>query len=203
MSGSMTQPGIPNLSGPVIALMKGVVYRDADLTLWQALLQVQSQVRDYVVVLGLELMLDESEGYAYLTQRVPAEGEPEVPRLVPRRQLAYHASLLLVALRKRLAEFDAKSGDTRLVVTETDLIELVRVLLPASSNEAQFRDRMVTHINKVVDLGFLRRMRGRDDQFEVQRILKAFVDAQWLGDFEQRLRRYVEHGSSAGKEREP
>jgi hypothetical protein len=199
----MSLSSVPNLSGPVIALMKGVVYRDADLPLWQALLQVQSQIRDYVAVLGLELMLDESEGYGYLTQRVPAEGEPELPRLVPRRQLAYHASLLLVALRKRLAEFDAKSGDTRLVVTEDELVQLVRVLLPPSSNEAQFRDRMVTHINKVVDLGFLRRLRGRDDQYEVQRILKAFIDAQWLGDFEQRLRGYIEHGSSAEKEREP
>lgn len=199
----MNVASIPGLSGPLIALMKGVVYRDADPPLWQALLQLQSQVRDHVAVLGLELMLDESEGYAYLRQRVAAEGEAEVPRLIPRRQLAYHASLLLVALRKRLAEFDAKSGDTRLVLTEGDLVDLVRVLLPATSNEAQFRDRMLVHVNKLVDLGFLRRLRGREDQYEVQRILKAFVDAQWLGDFEERLRAYVEHGSAAEKEREP
>ncbi|MBY0276112.1 DUF4194 domain-containing protein [Candidatus Binatia bacterium] len=180
--------------------MKGVVYRDADPPLWQALLQLQSQVRDHVAVLGLELMLDEAEGYAYLRQRIAGEGEPEIPRLIPRRQLAYSASLLLVALRKRLAEFDAKSGDTRLVLTEAELVDLVRVLLPATSNEAQLRDRMLTQVNKLVDLGFLRRLRGRDDQYEVQRILKAFVDAQWLGDFEERLRAYVEHGSAAEKE---
>ena len=199
----MNAASIPSLSGPLIALMKGVVYRDADPPLWQALLQLQSQVRDHVAVLGLELTLDESEGYAYLRQRVAVEGEAEVPRLIPRRQLAYHASLLLVALRKRLAEFDAKSGDTRLVLTEAELVDLVRVLLPATSNEAQFRDRMLTQVNKLVDLGFLRRLRGRDDQYEVQRILKAFVDAQWLGDFEARLCAYVEHGSAAEKEHEP
>lgn len=195
-------PSIPSLSGPLIALLKGVVYRDADPPLWQALLQLQSQVRDHVAILGLELMLDEAEGYAYLRQRIAGEGEPEIPRLIPRRQLAYSASLLLVALRKRLAEFDAKSGDTRLVLTEAELVDLVRVLLPATSNEAQLRDRMLTQVNKLVDLGFLRRLRGRDDQYEVQRILKAFVDAQWLGDFEERLRAYVEHGSAAGKENE-
>jgi len=193
----------PSLSAPLIALMKGVVYRDADASLWQALLQLQSQVRDHVAVLGLELMLDEAEGYAYLRQRVAAEGEAEIPRLIPRRQLSYPASLLLVALRKRLAEFDAKSGDTRLVLTEAELVDLVRVLLPATSNEAQFRDRMLTQVNKLVDLGFLRRLRGRDDQYEVQRILKAFVDAQWLGDFEARLQAYVAHAGAADKEREP
>jgi hypothetical protein len=78
-----------------------------------------------------------------------------------------------------------------------ELVELVRVLSPASANEAQFRDRMDTQINKVVDLGFLRRLRGGDDQFEVQRILKAFVDAQWLGDFDARLAEYRTHGDPA------
>jgi hypothetical protein len=176
--------------------MKGVTYRDTDEPLWQALLSAQSQVRDYVGVLGLELILDEAEGYAYLRQRPAVEGEPELPRLVPRRQLGYNVSLLLVALRRRLAEFDAKSGDTRLVLSGDELVELVRVLLPASANEAQFVDRMDTHVNKVIELGFLRRLRGREDQYEVQRILKAFVDAQWLGDFERRLREYVEHAGA-------
>jgi hypothetical protein len=184
------------LSGPLIALMKGVAYRDENEPLWQAILRAQSQVRDYVTVLGLELILDESEGYAYLRQRPTVDGEPELPRLVPRRQLGYQVSLLLVALRKRLAEFDAKSGDTRLVLSGDELVDLVKVLLPPSANEAQFRDRMDTHINKVVELGFLRRLRGREEHYEVQRILKAFVDAQWLTDFEQRLGEYVAHAAA-------
>lgn len=189
----------PELSRPLVALMKGVTHRDADEALWQALLQVQSQVRDYVAVLGLELVLDEAEGYAYLHQRPPALGEPELPRLVPRRPLGYHVSLLLVALRKRLAEFDAKSGDTRLVVGRDELVELVRVLLPESVNDARFLDRMDTHVNKVVELGFLRRLRGQDDRFEVQRILKAFVDAEWLSDFDQRLAAYLDHATEVGR----
>lgn len=181
------------LSPLVIALMKGVVYREGEEALWQSLMQMQGQVRDYVTVLGLELIVDESEGYGYLRQRPAAEGEPEIPRLVPRRQLGYHVSLLLVALRKKLAEFDAKSGETRLVLSSDELTDLVRVLLPASANEAWFTDRMATHINKVVELGFLRRLRGKEDRYEVQRILKAFVDAQWLSDFEQRLAGYLKH----------
>ena len=39
-------------------------------------------MREYVAVLGLELILDEAEGYAYLRQRAAAEGEPELARLV-------------------------------------------------------------------------------------------------------------------------
>ena len=36
----------------------------------------------------------------------------------------------------------------------------------------------------------MRRLRGQDGMFEVQRILKAFVDAQWLADFDARLAAY-------------
>jgi len=45
----------------------------------------------------------------------------------------------------------------------------------------------------VVELGFLRRLRGQDAQFEIRRILKAFVDAQWLAGFEDKLKEYGEH----------
>jgi hypothetical protein len=196
---AMTTPEpAPNLSAVLVALMKGVTYRDADAPLWQALVGLQTRVREYVAVLGLDLIFDEAEGYAYLRQRPAVEGEPDVPRLVPRRQLGYQVSLLLVALRKKLAEFDAKSADTRLVLGREEIVELVRVLLPDSANEARLFDRVETHINKIVDLGFLRRLRGREEQFEVQRILKAFVDAQWLGDFEERLAQYREHALTQG-----
>jgi hypothetical protein len=36
----------------------------------------------------------------------------------------------------------------------------------------------------------VRRLRGQDGMFEVQRILKAFVDAQWLAEFDARLAAY-------------
>lgn len=181
------------LSLVLVALMKGIVHREADAGLWQALVQLQSHVRDYVQVLGLDLDLDEAEGYAYLRQRPAADGEPELPRLVARRPLGYQLSLVLVVLRKKLAEFDAKSGDTRLVLTGEEIADLVRVLLPDSANQARVLDRLESHIKKAIELGFLRPMRGAREQFEVQRILKAFVDAQWLGDFEMRLAAYRAH----------
>ncbi len=185
-----------SLSALLVALMKGVTYRDTDLVLWQSLLALSARVREHVVVLGLDLVLDEAEGYAYLRQRPIEEGEPELPRLVVRRQLGYHVSLLIALLRKKLAEFDARSGDTRLVLSKGEITDLVRVFLPDTANEARLVDRVETQINKIVDLGFLRRLRGHDDQFEVQRILKAFVDAQWLSGFEERLVQYRDHAAT-------
>jgi hypothetical protein len=190
----------PNLSVVLVALMKGVTYRDGDPALWQSLIQLSARAREYVAVLGLDLELDEAEGYAYLRQRIAEEGEPEIPRLVARRPLGYQVSLIIVLLRKKLAEFDAKSGDARLVLSQDEIVEMVRVFLPDTANEARLLDRVETHINKIVDLGFLRKLRGKDDQFEVQRVLKAFVDAQWLNDFEQRLAQYRENAAGSRPE---
>lgn len=183
------------LSALVIGLLKGVHYRDSDERQWSSLLNLQARVRDYVNVLGLELILDEAEGYAFLKSRAePEDNTLPTPRLVARRPLSFPVSLLLALLRKKLAEFDAGSGDTRLVLTRDDIVELMRVFLPSSSNDVKLIDQIETHINKIVDLGYLRRLKTTSGSagFEVQRILKAFIDAQWLADFDARLGLYRE-----------
>lgn len=178
----------PELPGVVTRLFKGVVYAEADEKTWQALLGLTSQVRDYVAVLGLDLILDEPEGYAFLRSR--EDNDDALPRLIPRRQLTFNVSLLLALLRGRMLEFDTNSSELRLIMTEQDIADLVSVFLPDSSNEARVLDRLGADIKKVVELGFLRRLRGQPGTYEVMRILKAFVDAQWLEEFDARLADY-------------
>jgi len=193
-----------DLSALVILLLKGVIYQEADAGTWNSLLNLQARVRDYVTVLGLELVLDEAEGYTFLRSRPESEDDaaPKLPRLVARRPLSFTVSLLLALLRKKLAEFDASGGDTRLVLSRDEIVELVRVFLPESSNEAKLIDQIETHLNKIVELGFLRRLKpgtGQAAVFEVRRILKAFVDAQWLADFDARLAAYqAQLGATSG-----
>ena len=179
----------------LIALFKGVLYHDQHTQHWQALLDYQARVRDHVRVLGLELTLDEAEGYAFLRHREPDGEEPELPRLVPRRQLPYSVSLLLALLRKKLAEHDVTGGDPRLILSRDDILDMVRVFLPESANEVKLVNRIDADINRVVELGFLRRLRGQDGQFEVRRILKSFVDARWLAELDARLEEYRSHAA--------
>jgi hypothetical protein len=198
----MTTPSLTaNLSLVLIALIKGIMSREDDPALWQALLDLQTRAREYVAVLGLELILDEAEGYAYLRQRAPAqsegEGEPELPRLVARRQLGYSVSLMLALLRKKLAEADAASGESRLILSAEQIADLMRLFLAETGNEAKLMDRVHSDIRKIVELGFLRRLHGSEDRFEVRRTLKSFVDAQWLGEFDRRLADYKTHISGA------
>jgi len=187
----MTEPDLPFA---VITLMKGVVYRDTHERAWKHLLQLQPRVRDYVEVLGLQVVIDEAEGYAFLRQRPSGEGEAEAepaPRLIPRRPLSFHVSLLLALLRKKLAEFDAQGGDTRLMLTRDQIAEMLRVFLPPTSNEARLIDKIDEHIGKVERLGFLRPAKNAEQTYEVRRVLKAYIDGQWLADFDARLAEYA------------
>lgn len=202
-----TQPGalpaVPELSQLLVQLLKGVLYREDDERLWASLLRLQARVREQAAVLLLDLVLDEAEGHAFLKSRPDpdeSEGAPRLPRLVARRPLSYPVSLMLALLRKRMAEFDAGGGDTRLVLSRDEIAELMRVFLPDGTNEARLIDQVDATISKVVDLGFLRRLKpaaGSGQQmgqerghYEVRRILKAFVDAQWLAEFDARLEVY-------------
>ena len=88
----------------LIQLCKGVLYGDKSPELWRDLLTYQASIHDYFAVLGLSVRIDETEGYAFLQQRSTAEESdenPELPRLVQRRQLSYPVSLLCVLLRKK------------------------------------------------------------------------------------------------------
>lgn len=200
----------PDLSSLLIPLLKGVIYRGeaskSNASQWNDLLGLQARIRDYVAVLGLDLVLDEGEGYAFLRAQQRDEINTAMPRLIARRPLTFPVSLLLALLRKKLAEFDAggsRDGGDRLVLARDEIVELMHVFLPESSNEAQLMDRVDAHINKIVELGFLHRLKtsGQVSSFEVRRILKAFVDAQWLAEFDARLAAYRQQ--LAGEAPEP
>ena len=209
-SDSMPSDRGPADLGPLlIPLLKGVLYRISDENRWLTLLRREGAVRDYVRVLGLEVIVDEAEGYAFLRSPTSvddgeAAADDALPRLMSRRRLTYGVSLLLALLRKRLAEADAQGGDTRLVMTRSQIADLVTVFLPSSTNEAKVADRVDKDITKVVELGFLlpvgaRTRRGEEPSYEVRRILKAFVDAQWMSEFAERLADYRAAGSDAAQ----
>ena len=190
-----------DLSRLLVLLLKGVVHRESDAGSWAQLVTLQARARDYLVVLGLDLTIDEAEGYAFVRSRTTEvddeaadDGRVPVPRLVARRQLSFAVSLVLALLRRKLAEFDARGGESRLVLTRDEIVDLLRVFLPDRADEAKLFSQIDAHIQKVVDLGFLKRLGGANSTgapaYEVRRIIKAFVDAQWLSDFDARLTEY-------------
>ena len=120
-----------SLSGPVVALMKGVVYREGDAVLWQALAELQSQVA------GLRRR-DRLLGAKYRTKRkaTPTSASGREPTTNQESHAWFHAANLdttSACCWWRCASASPSStrrsgGDTRLVLARDELVELVRVL---------------------------------------------------------------------------
>jgi len=188
----------PNISPVIIHLLKGILFRTQQPLLWNDLLELQSQVLDYVKIIGLNLEIDDVEGYAWLTQTIPDDDEKDpLPRLIARRPLSYPISLLCVLLRKKMAEADSSGAETRVIVSRDELLNTMLVFMPDKSNEAQIAASINATINKVLELGFLRKLKNDNENLEIQRIIIALVDADWTADFNQKLETYKEHAKSA------
>lgn len=196
----MRSPDELAIATAIVLLMREVVYRELPShdAVWETLQRQRAVVADHFATVGVDVVIDEAEGYAYLRTREPEDGEEPLPRLVRRRALTYNVSLLLVLLRKRMVEFEATGGDGKLVLTRDQLIEMLRVFQASSNNEARIVDQADRTIMQVADLGFLRELPGPPVAWEVRRILKAYVDAQTLSDFASRLSAYA--GAEAGDE---
>ena len=73
------------LSLAVTQLIKGVVYRDTHDRAWRSCCSCSPRW-DYVAVLGLQVVIDEAEGYAFLRSAPTRTSSAQLPRLVPRRR---------------------------------------------------------------------------------------------------------------------
>ena len=179
-----------NFSRAAITLLKGLVSRGKDESLWQVIVGERAALGDYFKRLGLVLIVDEVDEYAYLRQ----EENTSLPRLVQRYPLSYPVSMLLVELRKALGQMDTASGDNRLVLTFADIMRRMEPFLPVPANEMKYRQTIEHIINQVVQLGFLLKLKDKAEAYEVRPVLRRFVDAQWLSEFADRLAEYEAYG---------
>jgi len=61
------QSNIPHYAPVLVRLFQGVVY-DEDRKVWSDLVAFQHQVRKYFATIGVNLHLNEQEGFAFLSQ---------------------------------------------------------------------------------------------------------------------------------------
>lgn len=183
------------LSTLMITLLKGIIYRDKNPALWQSLLSLQGKLAEQAAILGLVCIVNEADGYAYFKQKEIIDGEDDIIRLIPRRQLGYTVSLLCILLRKKMIEADTKGETTRVILTKEQIIDMTRLYMPDTSNEAKMADKIESAIKKIADMGFIRTMDSQNETYEVLRILKAFVDADWIASLDEKLKIYMEYNN--------
>lgn len=183
---------IPAYAPLIVKLFQTVIYDDDHRT-WQELLSFQHQIRTYFATIGVELHLNELDGFAYLSQPDEIEGS-KVPRLMRRMPLSYEITLLLVILREALEEFDVQNTDSRkLFMTNTELKERIELFFADKADKVKLLDRFDTYINSVASLGFLKevQVRAHDDKtktYEVMRIVKAKINNEKLEEIREKLK---------------
>lgn len=180
-------------SNLLVALLKGVVYSHNE-QLWDELLQPENEadVKRYFADIYLDVVIDKAEGYAYLKQqRSEEENGEESPKLITRRQLNFHVSLLCLLLRKYLIENDSEGESVKAILTKEEILMLMKPFYKESTNETNQIKQIENAIRKVVDEGFLRRMKTEEEQYEINRIIKAFVNADVVMGSLEKLKNYI------------
>ena len=181
---------------PIVYLLKGVLYQHQERA-WALLLQHRHKVKEYLASIGLDLHVNDANGYAFAKQKeIPDELEEVYPRLMQKRPLSYMPSLLCVMLRKRLLESDQQGTEIRTVISRDQIIESVRVFQGnVDTNEKKREDKVDSAVTRLVDYGFLIELKNEKDKYEVSRILEAYIDIDKLKEIQAKLETHTKGDS--------
>jgi len=174
----------------LIKLLKGPV-EYLEKSAWDQLLQYQVELTRFLQQLGLVLVLEKDDGYAYLEQQRLDE-EENVVGWVRRMQLGYEESILLVLLRDMMAEFEVgEAGARELIKKRREIKEYAELFFKENPSRVKFIRDLDRLIDKVEELDFIEKVENTEpadeQKFRIKKIIKARVDHEILENFKQQL----------------
>lgn len=188
-------PEFHESSVPAIRLLQGAVYADDSKT-WDLLMTNRSRLETYFGRVGLIMVVDEPEGFAYLRQIEEEElpdGYDNMPKLIRRSRLGYDVTLFSVMLRDELRRFEEQNVDSeRCVVDTAELQTRMMELLPDTEDEVRVRRKFDQLMVRAQELGFLRKLNTQPVAFEIRPIIKARITAERLDELKQQFQTHAE-----------
>lgn len=187
------QPQLPQPYAPVILkLLQGAIYSDDPH--WERLQSYLTPIKKYFGEVGLQVQNYDTEGFAYLEQPDPdpEEQTEPLPRLTVRRQLSFKVTVFCVLLRDQLRQFDTSDATGRLVLSIEQIRDFLEPYLLEENNEDKFRREVEGLVKQTIEFGFLKRLSGQDENYEVRPILKAKIDADTLELLKKKLETYAD-----------
>ena len=188
-----TQVFIKLLKGPVEYLEKSS---------WEKLVQYKTELSSFLLQLGLILVLDEQDGYAYLKHAAAIDDSDGIS-WIQRRSITYEESIMLVLLRDMMAEFEVGEVTTReLVKKRREIKEYAELFFKENASRVKMLREIDRLIDKTEENGFLERSENNDiadeQKFRIKKVIKARVDNEVLEDFKQQLSDHaakrIQHG---------
>ncbi len=177
----------------VVRLLKGPV-ESSDNNSWEDILNYQTEINKYLSHIGIELIVKRDEGFAYIKQIV--DDEDKTIGLIPRQQLGFELSVILIILRQMLEDFDSNIDElyaTERYVSPEELKERIEIFLPERFNRVKLLNEIDSYINRIVSLGYLKVIkRDNVNTYQIHRIIKEKVTLDKLQEFKNKLEEYVE-----------
>ena len=175
----------------IVKLLQGAVYSEDKL--WNELILNQYPIGRYLRQIGIELIVEEKDGYAFLKQIEDEDGK--TIGLIRRMPLTYEQTLLCILLREWLDEFEITDTETRnLYITHKQFRERIEMFFKEKSNQAKLLRNLDTLIKDMLGLDFLKRIEDSpypdERKYEVRRIIKSKITADMLIEFKQKLSDY-------------
>ena len=192
-------PDYHESSGPAVRLLQGVVYSE-DEKVWAALISHKLRLENYFARLGLMLVIDEADGFAYLRQMGEDDARPsgyeKLPILIPRKSLGYSLTILCVLLREYLRRFDEEELTDERCIVETNVLfdEWRTFQKPANDDVKQLKEFASLVRRADEEFGFIRKYAEEPESWEIRRILKARLPVLELENLLDQLRSYVGKG---------
>jgi hypothetical protein len=189
---SSLEQNITPYSKAIVKLLKSPVERTS--TVWDDVINYQSEIQEYISQIGLELIVKKEEGFAFVRQFEDSEGN--TLGLVTRRQIGFETSIVLVVLRQSLEEFDSNPTQlaTEKFITDSEIKDELELFLQDGYNKLKFKKELDKYIRNVVELGYLKEISKKDNEtkYQIHRIIKEKITLDILQDFKTKLQEYVE-----------
>jgi Domain of unknown function (DUF4194) len=193
-------------SSTIVRLMQTYAIYDDDRQYWGMLQQHETPVREYFALIGLEIDLNRTDGYARLVQKEFGEDELNPPiKLIRKIALTYEQSLLSVILRDMLEENETRiqgGNSSKLFVTGEEIKNKIELFFKDQSNKKALISKLDSLIEKMRDLGFLKIIREDksvkgelktvNNQYEIKTILRAKISNDKLEEFKIKLQDYAD-----------
>lgn len=176
-----------------IKLLKGPI-EYLEKSPWDRLIQYKTELSIFLQQLGLTLVLDEQDGYAYL-KHAQIEDDDSSVSWITRRALTYEESILLVLLRDMVQEFETSTATSReLIRKRREIKEYAELFFKENASRVKFIKDIDRLIDKAEENGFLDKMEDHEladeQRFRIKKIIKARVDHEALESFSQQLERF-------------
>lgn len=196
-------------SKAAILLLKGPVYENDDRKIWAILLRCRENIDNYFRVIGLHVLIEEEDGYAYLEQIKDSvekgmESEEEVdetlPRLIRKIPFSYKMSMLLVLLRQEMDKFTSSMNESSYpILHKSEIMGLVKSFTKEASDQTKFNSDVDNMINKLVELTYLKPKEkllsskiSDEAEFELSPIIKSKINANVMKEMLEKLNKNEE-----------